>query len=322
MSEIPSTGLLILASIALARGFSKRSTPLYVVSSLLFGVLALIKAVVMYGFLGGLVGLIIAYWLQRPKPVLLPVVRALLALLIPFACIVTPWMVRNHMLLGTFEITQRAGQSMYERSLLDQMTPLEHAGAYYLWAPYFAKTLGKAFDFSHDDLLPGGRLERLDADPDSPLSQKDLIAEEAGSPDDTVTIFRRARAERVKIQDELTRSGHPHSDVRGDEMLKESALATFLDHPLKHLAITPLFLWRGAADSTPVLLIALVVALKLRRYDLALFVLPILGIVAIYALFTPYFPRYGVPAHLIAIIVVVVLAKAVWDAVAARRAKN
>ena len=85
------------------------------------------------------------------------------------------------------------------------------------------------------------------------------------------------------------------------------------DDPARHLATTPLFLWRGAFFPLPVLLAALVYALWRRDYALGVFVLPGLGTIMFFGLLTHFLPRYSAPVLPMAVVTVVVLA---WCAVA------
>jgi len=56
----------------------------------------------------------------------------------------------------------------------------------------------------------------------------------------------------------------------------------------------------------------------LRRIDLVLLTVPTLAMVAAYALFSPFFPRYGLPMHLMAIVLLVIIATLLWPTVANR----
>jgi hypothetical protein len=77
--------------------------------------------------------------------------------------------------------------------------------------------------------------------------------------------------------------------------------------PGRWLALTVPFLWRGATLVFPILLIALALGVRRRRYDLALFALPAFGLVMFYGLFSQFIARYGVPAHEVAMVVLMAL---------------
>jgi len=82
--------------------------------------------------------------------------------------------------------------------------------------------------------------------------------------------------------------------------------------------LSPLFLWRGGAQTTLILLVILLCSARLRRTDLALLSLPTFGMVAAYALFSPFFPRIGIPMHLMAILLLVIAATLLWQSVTNR----
>ena len=318
LTEIPSLWLLVAASATLALGLERGKLALLALSGALFGCLALVKAVGFYVVLGLVMIPPCLYFLRRPRVPLGAALRQSALLLGAFACVVGPWMYRNHVQIGSFAITQRGGESLFERSLEDQMSRQEYLGAIYLWAPLLQKPLGKRLGFSAKDVLRGGRLERLNNDTETGLSQEDLAFERLGEPERTVTFFRQARAEREKLEHDLEVAGAAHPDMQADERLKSRAFATFAQHPWRHLLLSPLFLWRGGAQTTLILLVVLLCSAKLRRTDLVLLSLPTLAMVAAYALFSPFFPRYGLPMHLMAIVLLVIVSALLWQAVAHR----
>jgi predicted neutral ceramidase superfamily lipid hydrolase len=148
-------------------------------------------------------------------------------------------------------------------------------------------------------------LQRLN-EVQSDFDADDLAAERAGAPDKTLTYYRQARAERVKLEDELYAAGRPQSEIAADDLLTARALKIILEHPWRNLALTIPFLWRGATLTFPILLIALLVAVRVRRYDLLLFAAPAFGTVTLYALFTHFIARYDLPALSIATIAIIV----------------
>jgi hypothetical protein len=314
MTEIPSLWLLVGASGALAFAFVRQNPWLFGASGAFFGALTLVKAIGLYVFVGVVAVLPALYFFRYRTASVRPALRDVTCLIFAFAAIVGPWMYRNHAQVGTFRITQRAGESLFERSLEDQMSKQEYVGAIYVWAPVLQRQLGAWLGFSAHDLVRGGRLERLDDRSDSTLSQEDLAFENIGAPEKTVTFYRRARAEREKLEHGFEVVGGAHPDVEADAVLQTTALATFAEHPWRHLVLSPLFLWRGGLQTMLILLAVLLFAFWRRRYDLVLFALPTFGMVVSYALFSPFFPRYDLPMHLVSIVLVVIMAKLLWDA--------
>jgi hypothetical protein len=322
LTELPAAGFLVLASILLAVAFTRRRLSLFFFAGLMFGILALIKAVVFYVFFGLLAALAGLYLLQRPHVPWRTAARELLVLMVTFGCVVAPWLYRNHVDLGASQITQRGGESLLERALEDQISAHEYVGAVYAWARAgtVQDWLGRRLHFSAEDLKRGGSLQRLNTDFSSALSQGDIVAEEEGTPEKAITLFRQARAERTKLEREYAAAGHLHPDVAAEQHMYRLAGALIAAHPWRHLALTVVFAWRGAAQILPILVIGVLFGVWRKRYDVVLFLLPAFGIVMSYALFTPFFPRYGWPCRMIAILAIVVLIKLMWDVIGDRRA--
>lgn len=309
-TDIPAAALLMLASVAVAIAAARRSPAFCALAGLLFGILTLIKAAILYVFLGTALLLAAIYLWQR----LLSwrgAVRNLALLVVAFGCAVAPWMYRNHVLLGSAHISQRAGVVLMYRAVNDQMTAQEYLGTFYFWAPLRLQGLiGRVLGFSPADLERHGRLQRLN-DLDSDFAADDLAAERAGAPDKTFSYYRQARAERVKAEREMDAAGvaqsETASEIAADDLLKERAMKIILAHPWRNVALTIPFLWRGAPFTFPILVVALLVALRRRRYDFVLFAMPAFGTVMLYALFTHFISRYDLLALSIATVALVVL---------------
>jgi hypothetical protein len=305
-SDVPATAFLMLACTSLAIGVAHRKLGFIALTGLLFGMLTLVKAAVLYVFVGVVLLLPCFYLLQRYP--IRNAARECAVLILTFACTIAPWMFRNHVELGSFQLSQRAGVVLMYRALKDQMTPQEYKGSFYVWGPNSLQgALGRMLGFSPADLRRGGRLQHLNTALDSDFAADDLAAERAGRPDQTLTYYRQARAERTKIEAELDRAGRPQAELEGDDILKKRAMALILAHPWRHLALTVPFLWRGATFAFPILVFALVIGMRRRRYDLVLFALPALGLVMFFALFSHFISRYGIPAREVATVVLVAL---------------
>ena len=194
------------------------------------------------------------------------------------------------------------------------MTAQEYLGTFYVWAPTngLHKLMGAALGFTPADLERGGRLQRLNSTLDSNYAADDAAAEQAGRPDRAISYYSQARAERVKLEQELGKAGHQHADLEADDILKQRAIALTLKHSWEHLALTLPFLWRGAPLAFPILACALIVGVRRRRYDLALFALPAFGLVIFYALFTMFLGRFAIPAYFVGIVTLVLLVGELW----------
>ncbi len=305
-SEIIASAFFTLASLSLAVGFTRRRLGYLALAGILFGVVTLTKAAVLYTFIGVVVLLPCFYLLQHYP--LRAAGRDLLVIVVAFACVVAPYMYRNQLQFGSFQLSQRAGVVLMYRALKDQMTPLEYEGSFYAWAPNSVRFLiGKVLGFTPADLRRGGRLQRLNISEDADFAKDDIAAERAGRPDLSLTYYRKARAERTQLEMQLAQAGHPQAELEGDDILKKRAAAMIMAQPGRWLALTIPFLWRGATLVFPILALALALAIRRRRYDLALFSLPAFGLVMFYALFSQFIARYGVPAHEVAMVVLMAL---------------
>jgi hypothetical protein len=322
LTELPATALLLPASILLAIAFTNRKWSAYVLAGVLFGIFGLIKAIGIYVFLGVLPVLACLYALQQPAIPWRIAARDLGVLMASFACVLAPWIVRNHILLDSYQITQRGGESLFERALEDQMTDDEFLGTFYIWGHPgpFHDWLGKKLQLSESDLLRGGRLQRLNSDFSTSLSRVDRdTAVDDGRPDQAITLFRKAQAQRTRLEREFAAAGSPQPQVAAEEQLYRLATTMISQHPLRHLKLTAAFMWRGAPLAFAILSAAIFFGLLRRRYDLLLFSLPAIGIVMAYSLFTPFFWRYGWPSRLVATVTAVALIKLIWDLIPVRR---
>ncbi len=296
-SDLPAAAVLMLASVALAGAVSRRSLRLAACAGLWLGVMCLIKAAMLYVFMGLLLCVGVYFVAQRAHE--WRTRSAVLAgFLAGFALIVAPWSIRNYVQLGTFQLTQRAGVVLLVRALKDQMTHTEYVGSFYVWAPpRIRDSVGRWLGFGPDDLRRGGRLQHLNRDPLSEFAADDYQAELQGRPDLAISYYRRARAERVKLTTELEAAGDPSAGVTADQRLQRRAMSLIEAHPIDHLAATAPFMWRGAPRCFPLLLLTLLIAWRMRREDLGFFALPAFGLVMFYALLSHFIPRYSIPAE-------------------------
>jgi hypothetical protein len=314
-TDLAGAALLALATPALAAGLTRGRASGCLIAGALFGVLTLIKAATLYVFVGIIGSLAIIYLIWRARLVLLPALADLGMVTLAFLVVVVPWMLRNQIELGAFQVAQRAGVILMTRAVKDQMTPEEFRGAFYVWAPRELQgPIGSLLGFGPRDLQRGGRLQHLNRSETSDFFASDVAAERAGRPEDAVSYYRRARAERVKLENQLAAAGVADVDIEADRLLQKRAMAMIEAHPGKHLLATVAFLWRGAAYAFPILVIALAASLYYRRYEYALLAYPAFGLVMFYALLSHFIARYGLPVRPIQVVVLVIAAKWLWDA--------
>jgi hypothetical protein len=320
-TDIPAAAVLMLASLMAAIAARRRSLAFCALTGLVFGILTLIKAATLYVFVGTAAVVAGVYLFQRVVSFRVAA-RDLAVMVLTFGCVVAPWMVRNQVLLGSAHISQRAGVVLMYRAVYDQMTPQEYRGTFYIWAPQHLQGLiGRILGFSPADLKRNGRLQRLN-EVESDFDADDLAAERAGAPEKTLSYYRQARAERVKLENEMSAAGVAQSEIAADDALKARALKLILEHPVRNLELTIPFLWRGATLTCPILLVALLVAVRARRYDFVVFAIPAFGTVMLYALATHFISRYDLPALSIATVALLVTANCAPGLYAANRANS
>jgi hypothetical protein len=311
-SEPVALALMLVGCTLLLKACRDSHLRWMVFSGLVFALLALTKAVMLYVFVGVGGVLVLSLLMQRWFLIAYGATGVAVAVL-AFAIGVAPWMLRNHANFGAMRIAERGGVVLLMRAVKNTMTPEEYRGAFYVWAPARLQPLvGRALGFAAQDLSEGGRLQRLNREP-SDFAAKDLEAEHAGRPEETMTYYRRARAERVKLTNELRAAGDPQPESAADQELERRAMNMIKDAPGRHLALTVPFLWRGAFLEFPILMAGLAYAVIRRRADIALYVLPALGLILFYGLFSHFIQRYAVPAQPVAVVVALVLAGGAFD---------
>lgn len=306
-TEAPAAAMLIWGSLLLAWGLLRRQWLGWVVAGVVFGLLTLTKAIYLYIFAVLVVLLVLSTPLRWNSDSMWTRLARVVVLALGFAVIVLPWMVRNQQSLGVFAVSYRGGEVMHIRALKDRMTPTEIRGAIYFWAPYpLNGALRRLFGFEKSDVDKGGSLQRLNRHPGSKFAEADMAAERAGRPQDAISFYRTSRAERMRLILKYDPEGHGRPSLKADQELQAEAFRMIKEKPLRHLLMTPLFLWRGAFQEFPILALAFGIALWKREYSMALFVVAALGTILFYALLTHFISRYNLPTYPIAYAVVVV----------------
>jgi hypothetical protein len=247
----------------------------------------------------------------------LPTVAILVA---AFAAVTLPWMVRNYMHFGAFEISGRAGIVLYTRAMKNQMTAEEYWGSFYAWSPRRVRGIvGRLMGFDESDLALGGPLQRFNRAEDSELAPLDEAAELSGRPEAALTFYRAARAERVRLVEQYSTTLPPEAAERAaDDELKTRALRAFAAAPLKHLAMSIPFTWRGAGLFVPVLAAAFVLAWRRSDRAMLLVALTASGYIVLHALLTHFEGRFAAPLKPLILAVGVVVAAEVGKALLVR----
>jgi len=311
-TELPAAVFMTCAIFLLVRAVQRNSKLEFIMAGLCYGLLVLTKAAMLYVFVGLVLVLLVTYVgasTQRKTRLL-----QVMMLCASAAVVVTPWIARNWMVFGQPQISERGGLVLYTRALLDQVTPTEYRGTFYMWArPAVRPYVGSLLGFGPKDLEMGGRLQRLSDDLGTELYKHDIQAQVAGRPQDAITMHWQARAERVKLEREFELQGDPHPEGAADRAMARKGMSMVQNAFVQNLRLAVPLLWRSAPAMFPALVIVLAYGLLMRRYLLVLFVLPGLGLVVFYAVATHFEPRPALVAQSTAVIGVIATAYALWQ---------
>jgi hypothetical protein len=310
-TELPAAVFMTCAIFLLVRAVQRNGKLGFIMAGLCYGLLALTKAAMLYVFVGLVLVLLVTYvgTSTQRKTRLLQVMM----LCASAAIVVTPWIARNWMVFGQPKISERSGLVLYTRALMDQVTPTEYRGTFYMWArPAVRPYVGSLLGFGPKDLEMGGRLQRLSDDLGTDLYEHDIQAQVAGRPQDAITLHWQARAERVRLEREFELQGVPHPEGAADRAMARKGMSMVQSAFVQNLKLAVPLMWRSAPTIFPALVIALAYGLLMRRYLLVLFVLPGLGLVIFYALATHFEPRPAIVAQSTAVIGMIATAYALW----------
>ena len=318
-TEIASAALLTAASLLLAVGVARRSRLEMIGASLCFALAALTKAALFYVCIGAL-GAFVAYWAiaAMRRQATAPRVRLamLAALTIPFLLVTMSWMYRNYLQTGYFQIAARSGSVLMHRALMDDATLQEFCGMFAVWGePHVSRAVSWLTGFSAADLEAGGRLQRLSEKFSGQAEEHELSAEESGQPNEAITWYRKARATYEAKVEQFTKERYRDPSGAADLATRNEAKKLITQRPFKHAAVMVPLIWRSAPLTFPVLVITFVYGWRRGRVDVALFVVPAIGLVLFYAAASQFAPRFGNVFVTIAIVTLLILCTAVESAI-------
>lgn len=310
-TELPATALLAIAGLALVIAVQRRKGSLFLAAGFLFGLSALAKGSILYVFACLIPVLLVMRGSEGATR------RERLghtALIVgAFAVTVLPWIGRNVHIFGQAQLSERGGLALYTRGLMNQMSPVEYRGTFYVWArPSLQPIVGSLLGFSPADLQLGGTLQRLSYGSESDVNGRDAIAERDAKPGDAITDFRRGRAERKRLTRRYESEGVLYPDVAADKTLAEEGLQMVREHPWDDATMAIPLLWRSAALLFPALALGIGFSLRARRPGLTLYLLPGFAYLTFYALATPFEPRPALLAYPSGVVAILAMIHALW----------
>ena len=248
-TELPTSVLMMLSALAMLVAVASQRVVHALVAGLMLGLLCLTKSAFLAGAPAALalIGLWLS-WRQRHTDFWRPWTRVVLPGLLALAAVVTPWMVRNQLALGTSELSSgRAGYVMYKRALMNHMPDETYRLAFYLWGPMLYRDLVQGTDWAAtpEDRERGGRVQWLNPNPTSTFHLEDNRAIAMGRPDLSFTYYRMSAATFQMVKDKLVAAGHPQPDLAADQILKRTATQLMAADPAAHLKVSLPIFWRS-----------------------------------------------------------------------------
>ncbi|WP_254963952.1 MULTISPECIES: hypothetical protein [unclassified Cyanobium] len=332
-TELQTAVLMLWASWYLLMAASKGGRLNFILAGLFLGLLSLTKAIFFYVSILLFVLLFLRVVWKPLKGKFYRFRLFPLMMVAGFSLAVMPWMLRNKLQLGTFQLTQRGGRVMYVRAIKNNMNNSEIPGAVYFWGPSFYRHASALLGFGAfpKDFQAGGRYQRINRE-ESDFKQSDLEAVQAGRPQNATSYMRQGGAEVNRITIEATAKGIDDPYRYAESKVGDIGKRLILSDPWRHLSMTPLFMWRGIwswpnegvrilkSTSSYVILkdvLALVSYVSLlglfllgviRRnaFFLSITVMPI-GMILAYGFLSHNIPRYSSPAIPLMIISMAVL---------------
>jgi 4-amino-4-deoxy-L-arabinose transferase-like glycosyltransferase len=310
-TEIPAAACMLMSALLLMIGLSKPGRRVYCLAGIMLGCLVLTKAVFLYILLALVVVTAVVAAAARGKRLSGHWLKNILMLSLGVLITITPWIARNTIYFGHVQISSRGGLALYTRALINQMDPYEYAASFHYWGPGAYRSLVRdtALDIDDREYEPGGRAVRLNSSDVSSFVRDDTAAQREGRPEDVVSFYRRARAQRVKVSMDLKQAGHPAVEDAADAFLRTTALAMIVQHPFRHVLATLPLAWRGmwcfygggiftilcAAAYGAFVFMCLYGLARKRREIIVLLILPFF-LIAFNAFFTNNLPRFNAPA--------------------------
>lgn len=309
-TEVQGATLLLLTSMAAYFFVLKPSLRLALITGALAGLLALTKA--SFYYINWVSLLVLVGWLvftgwrkaNFTKPQAMGVAAALL---VGYAAIVGPWMVRNHVHLDSFAVSDRGGSVLFVRATKNEMTTEEIRGAFYLYGPSIYHRLGAYWPYASASEIELDRVNGTWVRVNRNFSGQSFFAQ--------LKPYFKSEFEK---HDE---NGQKRSQNQVFRDLEKQAFEMIKADPIKHLGMSLVFTWRGMWGVAPIdfvmvkghhdlivsefiMLLAYLasfgfVLLAFIKRQTALLGLSIFtaGGIAFYALLSHFLPRYMLPMY-------------------------
>ena len=246
-TEIPASACMLVSALCVMACIRKPSPRLCLLTGIMLGLLALVKAIFLYSLVPVVLLLLLFLSLHARKTSVGNPLRGFVMLGIGLLVTIGPWMVRNSVHFDSMQLSSRGGLALYTRALINQMDAYEFRAAFHYWGPgaYRRLVRNTALDINDRDYERSGRAARLNDSDDASFFRDDVAAQNEGRPEDARSFYSIARAQRVKAVMEMRNAGHRHADHAADMNLRTQALRMIVKYPLRHMLATIPLAWRG-----------------------------------------------------------------------------
>lgn len=242
ITEFHGALLIIWFSWAWLKLFQTKRLQYAVLSGLILGLLILTKAAFLYISMALLSSNIVVSYIQGKSVAM--ICNQMLVLLLSLT-VVLPWMCRNYVHLGKFEVAGRGSIVLMTRAFKSQMTDEEFKGAFYAYAPAsLKKTMGKITGFNSGDRELGGRLQRFYR-----FFPQDEECRKLNKEPCAIGYYTQASIRYNNIMQSYQQK-YPNdakkATLLGEKAAKTYALSLMRSNPWRHLKSSLVFAWRGA----------------------------------------------------------------------------
>lgn len=242
ITEIHGAFLLIWLTWAWLKLFKTHRWQYSVLSGLLLGLLILTKAAFLYiSLVVMVVTLCVLLFQSRPKELIINHVF----MVVVTAMLVLPWMHRNYVHLGQFEVAGRGSVVLMTRAFKSQMTDEEFKGAFYAYAPAtLKKTMRTITGFTGKDRELGGRLQRFYRAYTQDEACRDLLKENCA-----IAYYYQASIRYrtiIRNYQQLYPNDSNRAKILGEKAAKTYAVNMIKNNLIGHLKTSLVFAWRGA----------------------------------------------------------------------------